>query len=308
MRESHLTLSTPEDLATLLGLPSTELLQIALRANRSYRKRTRIKPNGGIRVFRIPNKHLKKIQQLIQQRFLRHLPVHDSIYSYRKKRDIVKGASLHVGHPVLVKLDIKEFFPNIRPRSVYVMFCKMGCSDAVAMLLTQLTTYENQLPQGPPTSPDIANQILTPMVRRIDGVCREHGLTLSAVGDDIFVSGRGRAASVNNLLLHIVENEGYPLNHEKSGVSKAGERKIITGISVSTKINIPKDYYKKVRAILHRATTCGFHNLFPGLSGRRAQYRLRGMIAHIRRLNQNKGDRLREKFLMLPGLAIEVCG
>lgn len=280
-------------------------MQLAHHANRCYRKRFERKPSGGLRVYRIPNKELKEVQKLIFRRLLRRFPVHDSIYSYRPKRNIVQSASMHVRKPVLVKLDIKEFYPNIRPRKVYEMFCERGCSQSVAKLLTQLTTCENQLPQGPPTSPDIANQLLTPMVRRISGVCHKHQLTLSAFGDDIFVSGSNRAKQVKNLLFRIVAHEGYPININKSGVSKPGERKIVAGISVSTKINIPKEYYKNLRATLHRAREHGFDKLFPGLSERSAQNRLRGMIAHVFRLNRLKGQRLKRAFAMIIAGAAE---
>lgn len=298
----------PEDLGIILNVPANELLELARHANRCYWKRSERKPSGGMRHYRIPNEELKKVQKLIQRKILRHFPVHDSIYSYRPKRNIVQSASMHVGKPVLVKLDIKHFYPHIRPRSVYEMFRERGCSESVAMLLTQLTTCDNQLPQGPPTSPDIANQILTPMVRRISGVCQQHRLTLSAFGDDIFVSGSNRAKQVKSLLFRIVQDEGYPINTDKSGVSNAGEKKIVAGISVSTKLNIPKDYYKKLRAILHHARDRGFDNLFPGLSGRKAKTRIRGMIAHVFRLNRTKGQRLNRAFAMISAGAADSPG
>ncbi len=227
--------------------------------------------------------------------------MHGTIYGYRKKRDAIKSAALHVGKPVLVTLDIKDFFPSIRPTRVYEMFLERGCSRPVARLLTELTTYENQLPQGPPTSPGIANQILTSSAKRISGVCQKHGLTMSVYGDDIFISGSIRAAKVKNLLFRIIEAEGFSLNLKKTGVSKAGERKIVTGISVNTKINIPKDYYKKVRAILHHASERGFGALFPGLAEKKAKNRLKGMIGHVRRLNQIKGEQLQKKFAAITG-------
>jgi hypothetical protein len=177
------------------------------------------------------------------------------------------------------------------------MFMNRGCSRAVAQLLTELTTFKNQLPQGAPTSPRIANQILTPMIIRIAGVCKLHGLSLSAFGDDIYVSGSNRAAKVYRLLRRIIEDEGYTLNPQKTQISKSGERKVVTGISVNDKINSTKDYYRKVRALIHNCSTKGFEAVFPEISKETAENKLRGMIRHVTKLNPARGKGLLHKFL-----------
>jgi RNA-directed DNA polymerase len=206
---------------------------------------------------------------------------------------------MHVGNPILLKLDIKDFFPSIRPTKVHEIFLKNGCSSSISTLLTTLTTFENQLPQGPPTSPGIANQVLGSLAKRMSGVCVQHGLALSIYGDDICVSGSRRVAQVRGLLGRIVESEGFSLNLEKSGVRNPGEKKIVTGISVSNRINVDKDYYRKVRALVHHAATRGFGELFPGYSPRRARGTLLGMIRHVSRLNPGRGAQLQENYLMI---------
>jgi retron-type reverse transcriptase len=294
-----LTLSTLKDLSALLEVPSSELLRFARQIERFYRKKVEAKPSGGCRVYFIPNSDLKKVQRCIHRKLLGHLPVHDSIHSYRRKRDTITNAFVHVGNPILVKLDIKDFFPSIRPNKVYKMFIEKGCSSSVAKLLTTLTTFKNQLPQGPPTSPGIANQVLAPLAKRMSGVCVQHGLALSVFGDDICVSGSKRAAQVRRLLGHIVESEGFSLNLEKSGVRKAGEKKTVTGISVNEKINVDKNYYRRVRALVHHAATRGYGDLFPGFPPGRAREKLRGMIRYVARLNSTRGDQLQKKFLLI---------
>jgi RNA-directed DNA polymerase len=294
-----LTLSTIKDLSALLEVPSIELLRFAREIERFYRKKVEAKPSGGERVYFIPNSDLKTVQRCIHRKILRRLPVHDSIHSYRKKRDTITNASVHVGNPILLKLDIKDFFPSIRPKKVYEIFLKNGCSSSVSRLLTTLTTLQNQLPQGPPTSPGIANQVLAPLAKRIYGVCLQHGLALSIFGDDICVSGSRRAAQVRGLLERIVECEGFSLNLKKSGVRKPGEKKTVTGISVNEKINVDKDYYRRVRALVHHAATRGFGELFPGYPPGRARETLRGMIRHVARLNPTKGDQLQKRFLLI---------
>lgn len=301
MNEYPPPLSTVDDLSSLLHLPADELIRIAERASQCYRIRKKKKTNGGFRVYRIPGDELKKVQKLIHRKLLSHFPVHESIYSYRRKRDTVKSALLHVRASVLVQLDIKDFFPSIRPNRVYEMFIQRGCADSVATVLTKLTTCDNQLPQGPPTSPGIANQILTPLARRFSGVCEQHGLKMSTFGDDFYVSGTNRAAQVKNLFVRIIEDEEFAIKPEKTVVSRPGQRKIVAGISVNTKINIPKDKYKKIRAILHNASVRGFHDLFPNLNESKARSRLRGMIGYVSKLNHAKGEQLKKKFMSITG-------
>ncbi len=299
MSLNALTLSTLNDLSVLLEVPSVELLRLARQIEKFYRKKVEAKSSGGQRVYFIPNSELKKVQRCIHRKFLRRLPVHESIHSYRKKRDTITNASVHVGNPILLKLDIKDFFPSIRPNKVYEIYLKNGCSPLVSRLLTTLTTFQDQLPQGPPTSPGIANQVLAPLAKRLSGVCVQHGLALSIYGDDICVSGSRRAAQVEGLLKRIVESEGFVLNVEKSVVRQLGEKKTVTGISVNEKLNIDKDYYRKVRALVHHAATRGFRELFPGTSPGRARETLRGMLRHVARLNPVRGAQLQRKFLMI---------
>jgi retron-type reverse transcriptase len=181
------------------------------------------------------------------------------------------------------------------------MFVEKGCSLEVATLLTRLTTFENQLPQGPCTSPALANQVLTPLAKRMMGVCIQHGLTMTIYGDDISVSGPTRAAQVEKLLNRIVVSEGYSLNLKKSGVRKANQRQVVTGITVNQKINVQKDKYRRCRAMLHAAEHKGFDNVFPGLSAAHALQKLEGTIAHIARLNPKKGEHLHQKLASIRG-------
>ncbi|MBA5870056.1 MAG: hypothetical protein GDA68_08680 [Nitrospira sp. CR2.1] len=292
-------LATVEELSVLIGVPSGELIYFATAIEKNYRRKVEHKPDGDTRIFFVPSPGLKKIQKCIHRRFLRKLPVHESIHSYRRRRDTISNASVHVGKQILAKLDIKKFFPSILPQRVYRVFLSRGCSPSVASLLTKLTTFENQLPQGPPTSPGIANQVLTPLAKRLKGVCDQHNLTLSIFADDIFVSGSEHVPQVNNLLKRIVESEGFTFNLRKTEMRWPGEKKIVTGISVTARINIEKGYYRKVRALVHHAANHGYMHLFPGVTPLSAKDKLQGMIRYISRLNASKGHQLQIKSLQI---------
>ena len=97
---------------------------------------------------------------------------------------------------------------------------------------------------------------------------------------------------MEGLLERIIESEGFILNLEKRVVRQLGEKKTVTGISVNEKLNIDKDYYRRVRALIHHAATKGFGVLFPGSPPGKARETLRGMMRHVARLNPARGAQL----------------
>ena len=68
---------------------------------------------------------------------------------------------------------------------------------------------------------------------------------------------------------------------------------------MNEKINVDKNYYRRVRALVHHAATRGYGDLFPGFPPGRAREKLRGMIRYVARLNSTRGDQLQKKFLLI---------
>jgi hypothetical protein len=68
---------------------------------------------------------------------------------------------------------------------------------------------------------------------------------------------------------------------------------------VNEKINIDKNYYRRIRALVHHAATRGYADLFPGFPPGVAREKLRGMIKYVARLNSTRGDQLQKKLLLI---------
>lgn len=246
-------------------------------------------------MYRIPFGELKTMQKAIQKKMLAPLLSHKIIHAYTKKRSTLTMARLHVGKQFIVKLDIRDFFPSIRPGRVCEMFKNIGLSGAPARLLTNLVTYDNQLPQGPPTSPDIAKQVLASFCDRLENLCSAHGLTPGVYGDDIYVSGSVRAKKIKNLLVHIIKQAGFDINENKIKVMEPGQRKEVTGIVVNEKLNIPKEYYRNLRAELHACQVKGPRALF-GKDLKKGMNELKGKINQVKQLNKNRAKNLEKQF------------
>jgi hypothetical protein len=165
--------TTVRDLAIFLNYPLSKLLRFARRPERYYfRKEIPKKDGRSIRVIHPPVKDLKLLQKLIRHRIIQRLAIHNAIHSYRKGRSTLTNASFHVNKQLILALDIEDFFPSITPEQVRQIFLLIGCIEPVADILTKLTTLPNQLPQGAPSSPDLANRVLFPLLKRIDGLCK----------------------------------------------------------------------------------------------------------------------------------------
>ena len=293
-------LKTVESLAALLGVNPAKLFYLARSTERYYFRDEKPKPDGRIRVFHKPLGELKTIQKLVHRKILRYAPCHKAIHSYRKGRDQVTNATLHVGKSFINKSDIEDFFPSITLDTVRRAFRRIGCSHPVAQLLSDLCTFNNQLPQGPPTSPGIANQVIFHLARRIEKLASSHGLTLSLFGDDVFISGSKRAAKIKNLVCRIIEDEGFRVNKKphKSKVLSSNERQLVTGIVVNQKPNVSKDYRRKVRAIIHNCLTKGSKTQFHD-NPLTIKNKIKGMVNHIKKLNPRHGEILESQFNLI---------
>jgi retron-type reverse transcriptase len=291
----NISLTSLHELADLLEVQPEHLFYLARCREKNYQKEDILKGDGRIRTFYKPSIPLKKVQRLIMKRILQYQPVHTIINSYRKKRDTLYNAKLHAGKDYLLTLDIEDFFPSVHPQRVYPVFKRCNCSDEVASLLTLLTTFRDQLPQGAPTSPALANLVLNSLASRIANLCSKYGQTTSIYGDDTAVSGPPRIQKFQNLLIKITEQEGFNVNEKKISHQPAWRRQVVTGIVVNKQPNVPKKYYRQVRETIYKCLAMGPESQF----GKDLEYgkkSLKGKIDYIRRLNQVKAQKLTVRY------------
>jgi hypothetical protein len=288
--------STINDLARLLEIEPGRLTYLICKRHLLYRHGQKVKPDGRIREFCKPNPELKKIQKTIHRKILKKLSVHQCIHSYRKGRDHVTNARPHVANAYMIKLDIKDFFPSITPAMVRTTLLKIGFPQPVSRMLGLLTTYRNQLPQGPPTSPGIANLVLFPLARRFERLCLDHGVECTIYGDDITVSsGSHRVLKLKNLLMRIIVDQGFNIHPQKIQVLKPRDKKKVTGVVVNKMPNIDKAYYRLLRAQIHNCCVKGPASQFAG-DQKKARDSLFGKINHVKKLHPLRGKTLLDEF------------
>ncbi|MDR0674325.1 MAG: reverse transcriptase family protein [Zoogloeaceae bacterium] len=293
-------LATSGDLADWLGLSPGMLDWFANMTRRDdgvekrahYHARWVAKKKGGARLIEAPKERLRAIQRRILREILDAVPVHPAAHGCVPGRSVLDNAALHVGSPLLLKLDLRDFFTSIRASRVHALFRTLGYPRMVARHLTGMTTHrtplrvlrevpqeeypspeerlgrqiwtrqfmERHLPQGAPTSPSLANLCAWRLDTRLDGAARECQARYSRYVDDIVLScadgNPARGRRILEMVQNIILEEGFSPNWRKTRMLSSGGSQRITGLVVNRRPNLPRREYDLLKAIL---TNCRRH-------------------------------------------------
>jgi retron-type reverse transcriptase len=242
-----------DELARRFGVSVDDLRH----ADVSYFEHFIPKRSGGSRRLLIPNPELKRLQRLILHRLLKGLRTHSAVTGFETGLSIVENALPHVGQAVVVKLDVSDFFPNTRAERVDAYFRRVGWDAECAALLTRLTTYEDGLPQGAPTSPRLSNLVNYRLDWTIERfVSQRRRGTYTRYADDITISFPRdypkRVRGVVQFVAKRLKREGYSLNRSKIRILRQHQQQRVTGLVVNDRVNVPRRIRRKLRAVEHR--------------------------------------------------------
>ena len=308
---------TEEDLAAALSLSLKELWYFSVHRERerqphyvtfSIRKRS-----GGKRLIMAPKRRLKAIQRKLLTRVVEKLPVSEHAHAFRRGRSIRTGAEPHVGKKLVLKLDLRDFFPSVTFARVRGLLIAYGFSYPVASTLSVLMTEAERQPvevdgnvfhvpmgprhcvQGAPTSPGICNAILLRLDHRLAGLAKKRALNYTRYADDISFSGeldRAAALKLRSTINHIVIGEGFVLNADKTRVMSRGSRQTVTGVVVNQSLGLSRQERRRLRAMAHRLSR---QNAAAETAA--AVARLRGKVAYLSMLNSQQAAKI-----SLPGI------
>jgi RNA-directed DNA polymerase len=261
-------ISTKKDLAKLLKCKPHEIDYIGSRLPHYYRPKSQPKADGKIRKLYVPHGKLKEIQRQIKAAILDRVKWASAIHGGVRHRSILSNASMHTRKPVVYALDVKDCFPSIGRDRVLRVFRGLGFENDAAELLTILTTWKFQLPQGAHTSTGLANLALAGIDVRVAGVAEKHGFTYTRYVDDITVSGDWRLLKFRGLLIRIVEYEGFRVKTDKVETMPMGTRQVVTKLAVNGKVNLPREKRESIRRELLAHLKDPLSHLTASASGR----------------------------------------
>jgi RNA-directed DNA polymerase len=311
-----------QDLATAMGISVARLRWLAYHRdvdNHSHYRRFEIpKRSGGMRVIHAPKRALKSAQRFALREVVEKLTVHSAAHGFLSARSIKTNALMHAGADVIVKVDIKDFFPTVTMSRVKGLLRKAGLSEQMATLLSlvcteaprdlvdfrgdiwHVATGPRALPQGSPASPAITNALCRRMDRRLSGLAKTHGFQYTRYADDLTFSwrrpdGESKAQPPVSALLHginvVVRGEGFALHPDKTTVMGRGTRQVVTGLVVNREqggsaVRVPREVLRRLRAAIH--------NRSKGKPARNDESlsHLQGMAAYVFMVDPVKGKKL----------------
>ncbi|MGP5209794.1 reverse transcriptase domain-containing protein [Psychrobacter alimentarius] len=275
--------------AVNLSVPQLKGLcyQREVATNIPYTHFTINKRNGTPRQIWSPIPRLKFVQRWILENILNNLTTHGAAHGFVRGKSIVTNAAVHSNSALLIKLDVKDFFPSVHWRRVKGVFRHAGYPEQIATLLALLCTEsprqmvqqngktyyvalsDRALPQGAPTSPALTNIVCLNLDRRLTGLADKVGLRYSRYADDLTFSLPANSISTKNAAqpsdhnqligqllgsVHkILREEGFILNGDKTRVIRMGNQHNVTGMVINGEgvPRVPRKIKRMLRAALH---------------------------------------------------------
>jgi len=273
------------------------------------------KRSGGTRLISSPKPALRTAQEWVRLEILSHLSVNSAAMAFRPGRSIVDNARLHADSGLVIRIDLKDFFPSITFDRVRGFFASLGYNSGVATVLALIctdtprarvtldgeTTYavvgQRALPQGACTSPDLANLIAATIDARLTGLATKHGWTYTRYADDLVFSHKESntdAAQLVRIVTRIVSDEGFRVNTKKTRIMRSPNRQMVTGLLVNQGVRLTRKDLRKIRAFLHRCDTQGIEQVSAEI-GKDARAVARGYYAYVHMITPETARAMRAK-------------
>jgi hypothetical protein len=293
---------------------------------RHYLYRWHPKRDGSARLIESPKQLLRAIQRRLLREILDRIPPHEAAHGFRRRRSVLSFVEPHIKRDVVLKLDLKDFFPRIPRARIIAIFLTAGYPESVAEVLTGLCTnstpggvvktcpavtnrvhlrrtkllYQRpHLPQGAPSSPSLANLAAYRLDCRLAGLARALGVNYTRYADDlIFSGGEEFARDVERFHIRVCAialEEGFEVHTRKTRIMRQSVSQRAGGVVLNQRMNARRDYYERLKAILHN---CAVHGPAGQNRNNLADFRahLLGQISHVENLNPARGKKLRRKF------------
>lgn len=327
-------------LAQVCGVSHRYLIEVASRGSDPYRdyiakKRQDPQVSAVSRRYRIicmPDPELKKVQRWLHQNILSKISPHPASTAYSDNNTLFAAAERHANARWLIKIDIERFFESIKEPYAASVFERLGYPDLLSFQLARLCTrlpstksrkeifrrhsmpakgvMQNEwigfLPQGAPTSPQLANLVMRRFDRRVAALSKKAGLRYSRYSDDMIFStpgsfSRDQAATFVHAVYDVLGAHGFEANRTKTSIAAPGARKIVLGLLIDRdKPRLTKDFRANIETHLHYLerpdvgpvahanarkfdSVIGLHN------------HLLGLNAFARQIDRTYGDKLRSR-------------
>ncbi|MDX9799212.1 MAG: reverse transcriptase domain-containing protein [Bacteroidales bacterium] len=268
IKTKFLGAKSPQALADLLDISLERLnyLSFIMPDSARYTSMTLKKKCGEDRNIYIPEASLKIVQKRLYRLLLNVYTAKQSTFGFVPGKNIVQNARRHERKKNILNIDIKDFFPSInfgRVRGLLIAK-PYELQPNIATIVSQICCFNNQLPQGAPTSPIISNMICSKLDHDLISLARSNKCTYTRYADDITFStnlytmpedilkdNNISGLELGDKLLSIFKNNGFDINPKKTRASTKYRRQEVTGITVNQFLNVRRTYIRQIRAMLN---------------------------------------------------------
>ncbi|MFD2872609.1 reverse transcriptase family protein [Mucilaginibacter ximonensis] len=182
---------------------------------------------------------LKQYQRLINE-YLKSIELPDSMFGGIAGTNNFFNAYEHRNSTHFLTIDLKNFFGNISNNRVHQTLIRKGLTWEQARFITRLTTLNNGLPQGAPTSTTLANIVFSDTALQLEKFCKSHNIVFTVFVDDLTFSSAKDFKHLNQQILQIISDNKFLINQKKIHYRKYHCE--ITGLFVMKgKISLPKN-------------------------------------------------------------------
>ncbi len=315
-----------QDLSTAIDIPREELQWLCYHrqaATIDHYTRFQIpKRKGGMRNISSPKPKMRFAQGWILTEILEKLPLHEAAAAFQVGKSIVDNAKIHAGSEVIVRLDLKDFFPSIRFHRVKGLFKSFGYNYGIATVFALLCTDaarigaklndkkyfvalgDRYLPQGACTSPALTNIICRKLDNRLSKLTIARDWHYTRYADDLILSSIDPDADfkkVIGLTKKIIKEENFEVNTEKTLVMRSHQRQTVTGIVVNDGIlRVSRKDARHFRAFLHQYTLKGAEAMSKEIGKNATQY-AKGYLAFIHMVNPTQAEKFIAEYDWLRG-------
>jgi RNA-directed DNA polymerase len=188
---------------------------------------------------------LKTVQRGIYRNILKRIKLPAYAFGGVERRDNILNAKMHQGNKFFFNTDLRNFYPGISHSQVYQMFISRGFAPVIANILTKLTTYKGQLPQGTPTSPYIANLVFVKAGNEIQAFAQANNLTFTTFVDDITISAKTDFQPFVNSIVEIITSNDFIISHNKT-FYQTKQPKVTNVVVNRNGLDLSDDYKRKI--------------------------------------------------------------
>ncbi|SRR6266550_1779510 len=279
----------------LLQIPKEEILALVADKESYYSPypKTKIKPDGTrkVRMIEPSYGYLKVVQKRINEYVLQPAvnELSHCIMGGRPGFSVIRNARYHLGSKAVLSYDVKDCFGSISEKDVCDIFrYRLNFCEEAANMLAYMTTYEVHVPQGVPTSTNLAILALEKTCGELRTLCDKQGMKFSVWVDDIVISGDKNLLKKNEYAIsQILGRCKYSINPDKeTGVVEKGSKtpRKITGIFIDAneRISAGRRRIRTIRSRLRRT-----HKDSPSLKGK---------INFLEQVNPKVGRRYKQAY------------